>query len=67
MLVLLAVIVGYFVPSIVAGSRKHKSVMAIVLVNILFGWTGIGWIWALIWALSNAGSNVVVINNVGAR
>lgn len=42
----------YFVPTIVALQRKHGSSMAIVMVNALFGWTFIGWIWALLWSLS---------------
>ena len=42
----------YFVPTIVAGQRSHHNMGAIVAVNLLFGWTFIGWAVALIWALS---------------
>lgn len=42
----------YFIPTIVALQRKHGSSLAIVMVNALFGWTFIGWIWALIWSLA---------------
>ena len=45
----------YFLPTIIASFRKHKSVLAIGLVNLLFGWTGIGYLWALIWSLSDNG------------
>ena len=34
----------YFVPWIVALSRKHHSAPAIGLLNFLLGWTVIGWI-----------------------
>ena len=39
----------YFFPTIMASVNKRKQVMAIFLVNLIFGWTGIGWIIALIW------------------
>jgi hypothetical protein len=42
----------YLLPSIVAALRKHLSEGAIVLVNIVFGWTLLGWLIALIWALT---------------
>lgn len=42
----------YFLPTIVAASRHKRSENAIVALNLLLGWTVIGWIGALIWALS---------------
>ena len=40
----------YFVPTILG---RHKAdVMGIFLVNLLLGWTVIGWVVALVWALS---------------
>lgn len=42
---------GYFAPSLVALFGKRKNVNAITLVNLFFGWTVIGWIVALIWAV----------------
>jgi hypothetical protein len=44
---------GYFVPSIVALVKKKRNTGAIVLVNVLLGWTVIGWIVALVWAVTN--------------
>ena len=43
--------VMYFLPSIVALARNKRDVLAILLLNFLLGWTLIGWIVALIWAL----------------
>jgi len=40
----------YFLPTIVASNRGH-SVTGILLLNIFSGWTGIGWIVLLLWAL----------------
>lgn len=41
----------YFLPSIIALARNKRDVVAIVLLNFFLGWTAIGWIVALIWAL----------------
>lgn len=43
----------YGIPSIVAWRRRHHNRAAIILVNLLLGWTGLGWIAALIWASTN--------------
>lgn len=41
----------YFLPTIIAAVRQTKSILGIVLLNIFGGWTFIGWIIALVWAL----------------
>lgn len=38
----------YFLPALVAHNKRDFA--AIFIVNLLFGWTVIGWIIALIWA-----------------
>lgn len=45
------VLLLYFVPSIVAGFRKNKNTLAVFLLDLLLGWTVIGWIVALVWAV----------------
>lgn len=40
----------YFLPSYIAGIRKHKYFKPILLINILTGWTFLGWAAALIWS-----------------
>jgi Superinfection immunity protein len=51
MLVLIGVtFAGYFLPSIIARQRNHHQLLAIFLLNLLLGWTGLGWIAALVWA-----------------
>lgn len=40
----------YFLPSYIAGVRRHKNFKSILLINILTGWTFLGWAAALIWA-----------------
>lgn len=45
------IIVGlYFLPSILAGIWKKKQLNPILILNFLGGWTGIGWLVALVWA-----------------
>ena len=40
----------YFLPTIVASNRGHE-VTGVLLLNLLFGWTGVGWIALFLWAL----------------
>jgi hypothetical protein len=59
-LVFVGAIVLYFVPTIIAVKRKHRSTGGIVALNILAGWTFLGWLIALVWSLSSAQPPVVV-------
>ena len=43
----------YFAPTIVAGARRHPSFLLIFAVNLLLGFTLIGWAVALVWALAH--------------
>jgi hypothetical protein len=42
----------YFLPTIIVLAKRKKNVVGPILVNVLLGWTVIGWIVALIWALT---------------
>lgn len=51
--IMLAVIfVVYFLPTILAAARGHQSAGGILVLNLLLGWTLLGWIVALVWACS---------------
>jgi hypothetical protein len=39
-----------FLPTIIAGVRKVRNFGWILTINLLLGWTVIGWVVALIWA-----------------
>jgi len=52
LLILAVAVAVYFLPMIVAGGRKHQSWGGIFVVNLFFGWTLLGWVVALAWALS---------------
>ncbi len=47
---LILLIIIYFVPTIVAIVRRARNVTGILLLNILGGWTFVGWIIALVWS-----------------
>lgn len=49
-LIILVAIIGYFIPAIAGHNTKYCD--GIILLNLFLGWTGIGWVGALIWAVS---------------
>lgn len=64
LILLLLVVCGitlYFLPSI-AGYRK-ANVGAIFILNLLLGWTLIGWVVALVWAFTNDPPRQVITTN----
>ena len=48
----LIVLLLYFLPSIVAIRRQMRSALGVMVVNFFLGWTLIGWVVALAWAVS---------------
>ena len=48
--IILLLVVGYMLPGIVASARRHRNRLAIGMLNLLLGWTLLGWIGALVWA-----------------
>jgi Superinfection immunity protein len=49
-MVFVAAVSIYLAPSMIADVRGHSDSVAISLVNVLLGWTVVGWIAALMWA-----------------
>jgi hypothetical protein len=49
-LIILGVIL-YWVPSIVAGTRHVRNLGSVIAINLLVGWTLVGWVVALAMAL----------------
>jgi T4 superinfection immunity protein len=41
----------YFLPTFVAYFSKHLNLGAVFALNFLLGWTVIGWVAALVWAM----------------
>lgn len=50
MFVLLLMAFLYFLPTMLAVRNGHE-VTPILLLNLFFGWTGIGWFAMLLWAI----------------
>ena len=40
----------YLIPTLVARCQEHHQLYAIGVLNLLLGWTLVGWIGALVWA-----------------
>jgi len=52
-LLILALLIIYLLPTIVAISRNHRNQAGIMLLNIIFGWTILVWFGSLIWSVSD--------------
>ena len=46
------ILVFYFLPAMAAAGRRHHNQSAIFILNLLLGWTILGWIAALVWAFT---------------
>lgn len=54
LVILVALPIVYFLPSVVAYLRGHHNLGAIIVVNTLLGWFfGIGWAVAMAWAMTS--------------
>jgi hypothetical protein len=54
-LILFLVVIGalfYLLPSAIASIRQAEHLGAIIIINVLLGWTVLGWLAALVWAVS---------------
>jgi hypothetical protein len=50
---LVALLMLYFAPWLVAWSRGARSVNGVAVLNLFLGWTLLGWVAALVWAVSD--------------
>lgn len=50
--ILLFVVGVYLAPLLVAIRRRHRNAKAISALNILLGWTVLGWVGSLVWSLT---------------
>ena len=44
--------VAYLTPTIIANNRDHPQTAAIFALNILLGWSMLGWVAAFVWSLT---------------
>ena len=52
LLMIALIFAAYFLPSIIAITREHKNKLAIFLLNLLLGWTVLGWVSSLVWSVT---------------
>jgi hypothetical protein len=50
---ILVILTWYMAPWLISVMRKHKDCSSIFVLNFFLGWTGLGWIGALVWAFSS--------------
>lgn len=60
-IVIILILAIYFLPSIIGS--KHRNSTSIFILNLLLGWTLLGWIVAIIWAVSNDKKETVIVDN----
>jgi hypothetical protein len=65
---LAVLLVPYWLPTIIAFKRQHPSRGAVLAINFFLGWTFVGWVVAIAWALSDnsakGGASVTVNTHV---
>jgi hypothetical protein len=67
LLVIVALVaVVYFLPSLVALGRRNPDISSVFLINLWLGWTVIGWITAIGWALDRRSQTVSGVARRGA-
>lgn len=50
-LIIVILSLGYFLPAMIAWTNSRRNTSAIFAFNLFLGWTLIGWVAALVWAL----------------
>ena len=43
----------YFLPTIVAFMKRRRNRLPVFLLNLLLGWSFVGWVIALVWAANS--------------
>jgi len=56
---IIAGVLVYFLPWLVALGRGKRNTVSIFVLNLLLGWTLVGWVVSLVWATTNDTAVVV--------
>jgi hypothetical protein len=51
LILLILAAIFYFIPVVIASKRDTQHFGTIFFINFVFGWTVLGWVAALIWAI----------------
>jgi hypothetical protein len=57
----LSIMLG-LLPAYIAGRRGHQKYLAILVLNILIGWNGFGWIVAIVWACTEVRTPIPILS-----
>lgn len=55
----IAFVALYLLPSIVAALRRHHNTASVVVIDLLLGWTLVGWVVAMAMAVSAKPANKI--------
>jgi len=58
--VLLTLLFLYLLPTFIAANRSHRQTAAITGLNILLGWTLLGWVAAFVWSLTSSQAQQII-------
>ena len=50
LLLLMPFVIAYFIPCIIALTRKHHHAVPIIIINIFLGWTLFVWVVCVAWS-----------------
>jgi len=53
MLLIILITLIYFIPALIAGYREHRNGVPLFIINLVAGWTFIGWFGCLAWSFSD--------------
>ncbi len=51
----------YFIPTLISVLRRRNNTLAIFALNLFLGWSVIGWVVSLVWALSAEANKTVKV------
>ncbi len=59
---LVILLVFYFLPTVIARARRSTMTVWVVLIDLLAGWTLVGWVVALVMALASSRKPAVTVD-----
>jgi ABC-type sugar transport system permease subunit len=66
-IVIMGLIATYFLPTIIALILRRKNTLAIFMLDLFLGWSLIGWVIALVWAVAKDKDQTIIIQNMNTQ
>jgi len=67
MIVIIGLIATYFLPTIIALILHKRNTLAIFMLDLFLGWSLIGWVIALVWAVAKDKEQMIIIQNMNTQ